>query len=73
MDDEKTLRLVELNDSWMEHQIQEGTLAVDHEVVEGKSAVLTASTADLQQLVLDRVDDNEAFCGATVMKRPDSD
>jgi hypothetical protein len=71
--DERTLQLVELNDSWVESQIQEGRLAVDHEVVEGKSPVLTASTTDLQQLVLDHVDDDEAFCGATVMKRPGSD
>jgi hypothetical protein len=73
MDDEKTLSLVELSDSWVESQIQEGKLALDHEAVESKSTVLTASTADLQQMVLDHVDDDEAFCGATVMKRSGSD
>jgi hypothetical protein len=40
--------------------------------VEGKSPVLTASTADLQQMVLDHLEDDEAFCGATVMKRSGS-
>jgi hypothetical protein len=73
MEDEKTLGLVQLSDSWVESQIQEGKLALDHEVVEGKSTVLTASTAELQQMVLDHVNDDEAFCGATLMKRPGSD
>jgi hypothetical protein len=70
--DERTLQLVELNNSWVESQIQEGRLALDHEIVEGKSPVLTGSTADLQQMVLDHLDDDETFCGETVMKRPDS-
>jgi hypothetical protein len=65
-----TLKLVQLDNSWIDGQIQDGRLAIDHEIVEGSSVVLTANTPDLQQLVLDHVDDEEAFKGETIAKRP---
>ncbi len=71
MEDEgRTLKLVQLDDSWIDDQIRDGKLVIDHEVMEGRSAVLTASTPELQQLVLDHVNDEEAFHGDTVVQRP---
>jgi hypothetical protein len=70
MEDEgRTLKLVYLDDSWVDNQIQEGKLAIDHEIVDGRSAVLTASTPDLQQLVLDHVHDEDAFKGGLTLQR----
>jgi hypothetical protein len=67
----RTLKLIQLDNSWIDNQVREGKLQIDHEVMEGGSAVLTAETPDLQQLVLDHVDDNEAFRGETIVKRPE--
>jgi hypothetical protein len=72
-DEGRTLKLVQLDDSWIDHQIEDGHLAIDHEIMDGKSAVLTASTPDLQQLVLDHVYDDEAFKGETTYRRPAPD
>ena len=72
-DDGKTLKLVQLDDSWIDRQIREGTIVIDHEMIDGGSVVLTASTSDLQQLVLDHVDDEEAFRGDLVLKRPSAE
>jgi hypothetical protein len=72
-DEGRTLKLVQLDDSWIDRQIQDGNLAIDHEIMDGKSAVLTASTPDLQQLVLDHVYDEEAFKGDTTYRRPAPD
>jgi hypothetical protein len=72
MEDEgRTLKLIQLDDSWIEHQIRDGKLVVDHEAAEGNSTVLTAATAELQRLVLDHVNDEEAFHGDTTMDRMD--
>jgi hypothetical protein len=74
MEDEgRTLKLVYLDDSWVNRQIADGKLTIDHEIMDGRSAVLTASTADLQQLVLEHVNDEEAFRGEMIVKRPGSD
>ncbi|HKF21220.1 MAG TPA: hypothetical protein VKE93_06600 [Candidatus Angelobacter sp.] len=71
-DQGRTLKLVHLDDSWTDSQIAEGKLAIDHEIMEGRSAVLTASTPDLQQLVLDHVNDEEAFKGDLELRRPET-
>lgn len=68
-DEGSTLKLVQLDDSWIGRQIQEGRLVIDHEIVNGGSPVLTASTSDLQQLVLEHFDDEEAFHGDLVITR----
>ncbi len=70
-DEGKTLHLIQLDDSWLMRQIREGKLTIDHEMIGERGAVLTASTHDLQQLVLDYVDDEDAFTGDTTMRRPD--
>lgn len=72
-DQGRTLRLVQLDDSWIDRQIEDGHLVIDHEIVDGKSTVLTASTPDLQQMVLDHADDGEAFNGETTYRRPAPD
>ena len=72
MEDEgRTLKLVQLDDSWIARQIDDGGLVIGHETVDGDSIVLTATTPELQQLVLDHVDDEEAFRGETIVHRPD--
>jgi hypothetical protein len=65
----RALKLVQLDDSWIESQIREGNLVIDHETVGEDSLVLTASTPELQKLVLDHVNDNEAFRGDTIVRR----
>jgi len=70
-DQGRTLKLLQLDDSWIDSQIRDGQLAIDHEVMEGRSAVLTAGTPALQQLVLDHVDDDDAFRGEMVLTRPE--
>lgn len=73
-DDGKTLRLIDLDEEWMRKQIESGKLAVAHEMVgtgaDHKTVVLTAATADLQKLVLDHWNDDEAFDGTTTVHRP---
>jgi hypothetical protein len=68
-DDGQTLKLVQFDDSWFKQQIREGKLVIDHEAVRGNSPVLTAGTPELQRLVLDHVNDEEAFQGETVVHR----
>jgi len=74
-DDGKTLHLTHLDDEWVTKQIESGTLAIAHQMVgdENKTAVLTASTADLQQLVLEHFNDNLAFNGTSTIYRPGSE
>ncbi len=73
MEDEgRTLKLVQFDDSWIDDQIRDGKLLIDHEIMEGRSAVLTASTPELQQLVLDHVGDEEAFKGDLTVQRPNA-
>ena len=72
-DEGRTLKLVQLDDSWIDQQIRASELIIDHEFVEGTSTVLTASTPDLQRLVLDHVNDEQAFCGDTTYKRAGAD
>jgi hypothetical protein len=69
-DENRSLKLVQLDNSWIDQQIGDGNLVIDHEIVEGQSAVLTANTPDLQELVLDHVNDNDAFHGDTTYQRP---
>jgi uncharacterized protein YcfL len=68
-DEGRTLKLVQLDDEWIDQQIEDGNLVIDHENVDRHSAVLTASTPDLQQLVRAHVNDDEAFHGETVYQR----
>src|SRR5262249_38786861 len=73
MEDEgRTLKLLYLSDSWIEDQIQQGKLAFDHETIEDKSTVMTASTSDLQQLLLEHLDDEEAFAEGAKIQRQGS-
>jgi hypothetical protein len=72
-DEGRTLKLVHLDDSWVDRQIENGNLDIDYEIMEKRSAVLTAGTPDLQQLVLDHVNDEEAFNGETKYQRPAPD
>jgi hypothetical protein len=70
LDDQgRTLRLTPLDDEWVEKQIEEGKLIIDHESIAGSPVVLTASTEQLQQLVLDHVDDQKAFHDEMVVHR----
>lgn len=70
-DEGHTLKLVQLDDSWIESQIRDGKLVIDHEAAQGNSTVLTAATPELQRLVLDHINDEEAFCGETIVHRVD--
>jgi hypothetical protein len=70
-DEGRTLRLLQLDDSWLRRQIEDGKLEIDHKKLEGGDVVLTANTHDLQQLVLDHVDDENAFTGGITMQRVD--
>jgi len=70
-DEGRTLQLIQLDDSWVRHQIEDGKLEIDHEKLQSGDVVLTASTHDLQQLVLDHVDDEDAFTGGMTIKRVD--
>jgi hypothetical protein len=68
----QTLRLVELDSSWVEQQIERGSLSIDYQMAgsDHPCVVLTANTRDLQQLVVNHVDDEEAFNGTTTLDRP---
>jgi len=70
-DEGRTLQLIQLDDSWVRRQIEDGKLEIDHEKLQSGDVVLTASTHDLQQLVLDHVDDEDAFTGGMTIKRGD--
>jgi hypothetical protein len=70
-DEGTTLQLIQLDDSWVRRQIEEGKLGIDFEKLQSGDIVLTASTHDLQQFVLDHVDDEDAFTGGMTVKRVD--
>jgi hypothetical protein len=70
-DEGRTLELLQLDESWVRLQIEEGKLEIGHEKLQGGDVVLTASTHDLQQLLLDHVNDQDAFTGAMTLKRVD--
>jgi hypothetical protein len=70
-DEGRTLQLIQLDDSWVRRQIEEGKLEIDHEKLQSGDIVLTASTHDLQQLVLEHVDDKDAFIEAITARRED--
>ncbi|HLJ86501.1 MAG TPA: hypothetical protein VKZ53_06740 [Candidatus Angelobacter sp.] len=72
-DEGRTLHLIALDDSWIEKQLRIGNLLIDHEVAAGGTIVLTADTAALQRLVLDHIDDDQAFNGDTTMHRSNAD
>jgi len=71
VDEGRTLQLAQLDDSWVRQQIEDGKLEIDHEKLESGGIVLTASTHDLQQLVLEHVDDKDAFFEAITARRDD--
>ena len=71
VDEGRTLQLAQLDDSWVRQQIEDGKLEIDHEKLESGGIVLTASTHDLQQLVLEHVDDKDAFIEAITARRDD--
>jgi hypothetical protein len=68
-DEGRTLKLVGLDDDWTAKQIGSGKLVIDHENTEGSSVVLTGRTPQIQQLVLEHVDDKEAFQDEIVVHR----
>jgi hypothetical protein len=71
MEDEgQTLKLFQLDESWVDSQIRKGNLVIDHETAGRSSTVLTAATPALQRLVVDHVNDEEAFTDATTVHRP---
>ena len=61
--DGRTMRLTGLNPMWLRNEVKGGRILIDHQGFGGDSAgfVLTASTYDLQRLVLDYAFDPEAF------------
>lgn len=68
-DEGRTLQLIQLDESWIRRQIEEGKVEIDHEKLQSGDVVLTASTHDLQQLVLEHVEDQDAFTGGPTVKR----
>jgi hypothetical protein len=61
--DGNVMRLTALNQEWLRGEIKEGKILINHQLV-GESQtdfLLTASTSDLQQLVLDYAFDPKAF------------
>lgn len=70
-DEGRTLELLQLDESWVRLQIEEGKLEIGHEKLQSGDVVLTANTHDLQQLLLEHVNDQDAFTGAMTVKRVD--
>jgi hypothetical protein len=58
--DKDTLRLATLEHDWLKKMIDEKKISTQHEVVD-RRVVLTAPTAELQQLVVAHADDHGAF------------
>ncbi len=52
-----SLGIAYLDDSWLE----ENRAGIKHELVDGKQILLTASTSELQDFVLEHAEDQEAF------------
>jgi len=69
-DQGQTLTLAALDESWVAAQVQSGAM-LDHEGTgeDGDSFVLTASTADLQELVTENAGNNDAFSVVTTLRR----
>ena len=59
--DENHLSFDFLDDEWVKKKLATGAISVAHEQSDDGTPVLTASTADLQQLILHHADDKEAF------------
>jgi hypothetical protein len=61
--DGRIMRLTGLDPGWLRDEVQEGRILIDHQGFgeDPSGFVLTASTSDLQQLVLDHSFDAKAF------------
>lgn len=70
-DEGRTLELLQLDESWVRRQIEEGKLEIGHEKLQSGDVVLTANTHDLQQLLLEHANDQDAFTSAMTLKRVD--
>jgi hypothetical protein len=66
--DGRTLQLIPLNKEWLDRVVKQGTVSIDHVLVNDE-VVLTAGTTDLQKLVADHLSDPEAFTGEMAFKR----
>ena len=58
--DGDSLRIASLQSDWLKKMIGAGTLQIPH-VIEDDEVILTASTRELQQLVLRAAEDTDAF------------
>jgi hypothetical protein len=63
-----SLSLSLLDSDWLEEKLDSGKIKIAHEEIDD-SPVLTASTADLQQLIKEYARDPEAFSGQTILHR----
>ncbi|MGH8014613.1 MAG: hypothetical protein ACREBV_00285 [Candidatus Zixiibacteriota bacterium] len=59
--EEDRLRLDGLDMEWLEEMIEKGEVTIAHEIIEQNRILLTAPTKDLQALVMQYADDEEAF------------
>jgi len=59
--DGDVLKMSFLDDDWVASHIKAGDISIDSEEVAHKGFVLAAPTQELQQLVLDHADDDQAF------------
>lgn len=64
----RTLTLAALDDDWLKNAINQGDVAIAHSPSDrdGKEIVITASSGELQQLVVDHAADQKAFSDITV-------
>lgn len=64
----RSLTLAALDDDWLKNAINQGDVAIAHSPSDrdGKEIVITASSGELQQLVLDHATDQKAFSDITV-------
>lgn len=70
--DHGTLRLAYLDDEWVKNEIKRGALLVAHQRAKAESSekwVLTGSTAELQQFVVEQADREGAFSGGIALKK----
>jgi hypothetical protein len=58
---EDGLKMSFLDDEWIEKALQSEIISVPHETSDDGRPVLTATTAELQRIVLSSVDDDKAF------------
>lgn len=59
--DGDTLKMSFLDDEWVAGHVRSGDISIDTEEEDDKKVVLTASTAELQKLLVDHADDEQAF------------